>query len=70
MGSPLGRDRSDFLEAVATTWSPLDPQEYPFTRGLAGQVRVHRSHREEGGRQLYTNPTILHNRRSRYQCWA
>jgi AcrR family transcriptional regulator len=36
-----GLDRSDFLEAVATAWSQLDPQEYPFTRGLAGQVRAH-----------------------------
>jgi AcrR family transcriptional regulator len=36
-----GLDRSDFLEAVATMWSQLDPQEYPFTRSLAGQVRAH-----------------------------
>ena len=36
-----GLDRSDFLEAMATAWSQLDPQEYPFTRSLAGQVRAH-----------------------------
>jgi AcrR family transcriptional regulator len=36
-----GLDRSDFLEAVATIWSQLDPHEYPFTRSLAGQVRAH-----------------------------
>lgn len=36
-----GIDRSDFLEAVATMWSQLDPQEYPFTRSVAGQVRAH-----------------------------
>ncbi|HXN30175.1 MAG TPA: TetR family transcriptional regulator [Candidatus Acidoferrales bacterium] len=36
-----GLDRSDFLEAVATMWSRLDPHEYPFTRSLAGQVRAH-----------------------------
>jgi AcrR family transcriptional regulator len=36
-----GLDRSDFLETVATMWSQLDPQEYPFTRSLAGQVRAH-----------------------------
>jgi AcrR family transcriptional regulator len=36
-----GLDRSDFLEAVATMWSQLDPHEYPFTRSLAGQVRAH-----------------------------
>jgi AcrR family transcriptional regulator len=36
-----GIDRSDFLDAVATMWSQLDPQEYPFTRSVAGQVRAH-----------------------------
>ena len=36
-----GLDRSDFLEALATMWSQLDPQEYPFTRSLAGKVRAH-----------------------------
>ena len=36
-----GLDRADFLEAVATAWSQLDPQEYPFTRSVAGQVRAH-----------------------------
>jgi hypothetical protein len=36
-----GLDRSDFLEAVATMWSELDPEEYPFTRSVAGQVRAH-----------------------------
>src|SRR3984885_12496113 len=34
-------DRSDFLEAVATAWSQLDPKEYPFTRSVARQVRDH-----------------------------
>jgi AcrR family transcriptional regulator len=33
--------RSDFLDAVATTWSQLDPDEYPFTRSLASQLRAH-----------------------------
>jgi AcrR family transcriptional regulator len=37
----LGLDRSDFLEAVSTAWSQLDPEEYPFTRSLAGQLRSH-----------------------------
>ncbi len=36
-----GIDRSDFLEAVATAWSQLDPEEYPFTRSVAGQLRAH-----------------------------
>jgi len=34
-------DRSDFLEALATAWSQLDPEEYPFTRSMAGQLRDH-----------------------------
>jgi AcrR family transcriptional regulator len=36
-----GLDRSDFLEAVSTVWSRLDPEEYPFARSLAGQLRAH-----------------------------
>ena len=36
-----GVERSDFLDAVATAWSQLDPDEYPFTRSVAGQVRAH-----------------------------
>jgi AcrR family transcriptional regulator len=36
-----GLDRSDFLEAVSTSWSQLDPDEYPFARSLAGQLRSH-----------------------------
>ena len=36
-----GIDRSDFLAAVATVWSQLDPEEYPFTRSVAGQLRAH-----------------------------
>ena len=36
-----GIDRSDFLEAVATAWSQLDPDEYPFARSVAGQLRAH-----------------------------
>lgn len=36
-----GLDRSDFLEGVATAWSQLDPEEYPFTRNVAGQLRAH-----------------------------
>ena len=30
-----GLDRSDFLEAVSTVWSQLDPDQYPFARSLA-----------------------------------
>jgi AcrR family transcriptional regulator len=34
-------DRSNFLEAVSTVWSELDPDQYPFTRSVAGQLRTH-----------------------------
>ena len=36
-----GLDRTDFLEAVATMWSGLAPDEYPFTRSVAERVRDH-----------------------------
>jgi AcrR family transcriptional regulator len=36
-----GLDRSNFLEAVSTAWSQLDPHEYSFVRSVAGQLRAH-----------------------------
>lgn len=36
-----GVERSEFLEAVATAWSQLDPDQYPFTRSVAAQLRAH-----------------------------
>jgi hypothetical protein len=36
-----GLDRSDFLEAMSTAWSQLDPKQYPFARSVAGQFREH-----------------------------
>ncbi len=36
-----GLDRDNFLEAVSTAWSQLDPKEYPFARSVAGQIRNH-----------------------------
>jgi AcrR family transcriptional regulator len=36
-----GLDRSDFLDSVATAWSQLDQERFPFTRSVAGQVRMH-----------------------------
>jgi AcrR family transcriptional regulator len=36
-----GLDRSDFLNAMSTAWSQLDPDEYPFARSVAGQLRAH-----------------------------
>ena len=36
-----GLDRTIFLADVATTWSQLDAADYPFTRGIAAQLREH-----------------------------
>jgi AcrR family transcriptional regulator len=41
LGRTMGVDRSDFLEAVSNAWSRLDPDRYPFTRSVAGQLRAH-----------------------------
>ncbi|HVV24688.1 MAG TPA: TetR/AcrR family transcriptional regulator C-terminal domain-containing protein [Pseudonocardiaceae bacterium] len=34
-------DRGEFLDAAARAWAELDPDEYPFTRAVAGQLRDH-----------------------------
>ncbi|MFG1643241.1 TetR/AcrR family transcriptional regulator [Amycolatopsis sp. NPDC049252] len=34
-------DRAGFLDAAAKAWEELDPDEYPFTRAVAAQMRVH-----------------------------
>ena len=36
-----GLDRSDFLEAVSAAWSQLEPDQYPFARSMAAQLRTH-----------------------------
>ena len=36
-----GTDREAFLDAAARAWEALDPQQYPVTRVVAGQVRHH-----------------------------
>jgi AcrR family transcriptional regulator len=41
-----GIDRSDFLKAVASVWLKLDPEEYPFARSVAGQLRAHDDRRD------------------------
>jgi AcrR family transcriptional regulator len=41
-----GLDRSDFLETVSTIWSQLDPEEYPFARSMAAQIRTHDDRRD------------------------
>jgi len=42
-GRALGPDvdRAEFLDAVSTAWEDLDPDEYPFARAVADQMREH-----------------------------
>ena len=41
LGRKRGLDRSDFLNAMATAWSQLDTEAYPFVRSLAEKLRTH-----------------------------
>jgi AcrR family transcriptional regulator len=34
-------DRADFLDSVSSAWEELDPDDYSFTRAVAGQMREH-----------------------------
>ncbi|WP_158885555.1 TetR/AcrR family transcriptional regulator [Amycolatopsis anabasis] len=34
-------DRVDFLDAVARAWDELDPDDYPFVRAVANEMRAH-----------------------------
>ncbi|MGW7423921.1 TetR/AcrR family transcriptional regulator [Streptomyces sp. NPDC054813] len=34
-------DRAEFLGAVSKAWKELDPDDYPFTRAVADQMREH-----------------------------
>lgn len=36
-----GASREELLGEVATRWKELDPEEWSFTRAIAGQMRVH-----------------------------
>ena len=40
-GRALGGDRSALLTAVASRWLALNPDDYPFTRSIAGQLPLH-----------------------------
>jgi AcrR family transcriptional regulator len=46
LGRMRGIDRSDFLDAVATSWSQLDPDAYAFTRSMAAHLREHDDRRD------------------------
>ncbi|MET9889735.1 TetR family transcriptional regulator [Streptomyces sp. NPDC006465] len=39
LGAGVGR--TEFLDSVAKAWEALDPDEYPFTRAVADQLRDH-----------------------------
>jgi hypothetical protein len=43
---PSDTDRTGFLDAVASTWAQLDPEQYPFTRAVANQMRDHDDHEQ------------------------
>ncbi|MGW5448700.1 TetR/AcrR family transcriptional regulator [Streptomyces asiaticus] len=34
-------DRAEFLDAASKAWKELDPDDYPFTRAVAAQMRDH-----------------------------
>jgi AcrR family transcriptional regulator len=46
LGRMRGIDRSDFLDAVATSWSQLDSNAYAFTRSMAAHLRGHDDRRD------------------------
>lgn len=41
IGQARGVDRVAFLDAIATAWSQLDPDRFPFTRSVANQLPAH-----------------------------
>ncbi|MGJ5833328.1 TetR family transcriptional regulator [Streptomyces ossamyceticus] len=59
---PPGVDRDQFLDTVSTAWEELDPDEYPFTRSLAPQLRGH-DDREQflaGITLIFAGITVVH----------
>jgi AcrR family transcriptional regulator len=55
-------DRAEFLHAASTAWAELDPDDYPFTRAVAYQMREH-DDREQflaGITLILTGITALH----------
>ena len=41
MARARGANRTEMLDTVASAWSQLDPQAYPFVHSVAEQMRVH-----------------------------
>jgi AcrR family transcriptional regulator len=61
-----GTNRTDFLATASVAWGNLDPDEYPFTRNVAGQLRDH-DDREQflAGIDLILTGICMLGRRSR-----
>ncbi|GAA1936903.1 TetR/AcrR family transcriptional regulator [Streptomyces durmitorensis] len=57
-----GTNRTEFLDAAATAWENLDPDEYAFTRDVADQLRDHDDRTEflAGIDLVLTGITALH----------
>jgi AcrR family transcriptional regulator len=55
-------DRVEFLDAVSRAWAELDPDEYPFTRAVADQLRDHDDRAEflAGVDLILTGITTVH----------
>ena len=57
-----GVDRGEFLGTVSAAWAALDPDDYPFTRAVADQMRDHddRAQFLAGIDLILTGITTLH----------
>jgi hypothetical protein len=73
-GAATGTNRADFLTTVAAEWANLDPDEFPFTRDVAGQLRDHDDREQflagidlilNGIRLLGRQPTVAGSPRGR-----
>jgi AcrR family transcriptional regulator len=62
---PPGVDRAGFLDTVSTAWRELDPDDYPFTRAVADQMRGHDDRRQflDGIDLVLAGITATHHRR-------
>ncbi|MET8001492.1 TetR/AcrR family transcriptional regulator [Nonomuraea glycinis] len=55
-------DRAEFLDTASRAWQDLDPDDYPFIRAIAGQMREHddREQFRTGVDLVLTGITTLH----------
>jgi AcrR family transcriptional regulator len=61
-----GTDRTEFLDAVSRAWEDLDPDDYPFVRDVAREMRGHDDRAEflAGVDLIVTGITATHPPRS------